>query len=101
MDQDKTSVPHLSTTPKSMSVLYTVKMNLMGAIAHGIGAYGFFDLFLWAHGSNYTICVGTFLVHADQPPSNTVYKENKEEMHVVQQDIALKQKPYEETPTQQ
>ncbi|WAR32001.1 OGG1-like protein [Mya arenaria] len=57
MDQEKTRLPHLPTTPKSLSNAWKVQFNLMGAIAHGIGIYGFFDPFQWSHGGNYTISI--------------------------------------------
>jgi hypothetical protein len=60
MDQDKTAIPRLCETPKSLGNIWRLKVNLMGAIVHGIGVYGFFDAFQWAHGASYTLSV---LVH--------------------------------------
>jgi hypothetical protein len=60
MDQDKTAIPRLCETPKSLGNIWRLKVNLMGAIVHGMGVYGFVDAFQWAHGASYTLSV---LVH--------------------------------------
>ncbi|XP_053393596.1 uncharacterized protein LOC128555383 [Mercenaria mercenaria] len=44
-------------TPKSLGNIWKVKSNLMGAIVHGYGLYGFFDSFQWSHGAAYTISI--------------------------------------------
>lgn len=60
MDQAKTSLPHFSTQSKSLSNIWRLRVHLMAAIVHGIGIFGFFDTFQWAHGSSFTISI---LVH--------------------------------------
>ncbi|XP_053378566.1 uncharacterized protein LOC128548166 [Mercenaria mercenaria] len=60
MDQDKTALPRLATTPKTLGNLWRVKVGLMAALVHGVGIYGFFDAYQWGHGSSYTISA---LVH--------------------------------------
>ncbi|XP_053385302.1 uncharacterized protein LOC123524917 isoform X2 [Mercenaria mercenaria] len=57
MDQEKTSIPKMYETPKSLGNIWKVKINLMGAIVHGYGLYGFFDSFQWSHGAAYTISI--------------------------------------------
>ncbi|VDI55323.1 Hypothetical predicted protein [Mytilus galloprovincialis] len=55
MDQAKTMIPHFTATPKFADGMWKLKTHLLGAIVHGIGAYGFFDIFQWPHGSNLTV----------------------------------------------
>ncbi|CAG2197711.1 unnamed protein product [Mytilus edulis] len=55
MDQNKTMIPHFNKPPKSTDGMWKLKTHLLAAKVHGVGIYGFFDIFQWAHGSNLTI----------------------------------------------
>ena len=44
MDQNKTAVPHFSTHSKTTAGLWKLKVHLTGAIHHGVGILGFFDV---------------------------------------------------------
>ena len=55
MDQNKTMIPHFNKPPKSTDGMWKLKTHLLAAKVHGVGIYGFFDIFQWPHGSNLTI----------------------------------------------
>ena len=57
MDQSKTTLPHFVNTPKHSDGMWKLRTHLLGAIVHGIGTYGFFDVFQYPHGSNLTVTI--------------------------------------------
>ncbi|XP_061171052.1 uncharacterized protein LOC133180592 [Saccostrea echinata] len=57
MDQSKTSLPHFVHASKFTSTMWKLRVHLIGVIVHGIGIYGFFDLFQYSHSTNLTISI--------------------------------------------
>ena len=55
MDQNKTMIPHFLNQAKATDSMWRLKSHLLAAKVHGIGIYGFFDVFQWPHGSNLTV----------------------------------------------
>lgn len=45
MDQSKTAISHIVHASKFTSTMWKLRTHLVGVIVHGIGIYGFFDLF--------------------------------------------------------
>ncbi|XP_071168335.1 uncharacterized protein [Mytilus edulis] len=57
MDQSKTEIPHFLYMSSLTSGMWKLKTHLVGALVHGVGLYGFFDWYQYAHSSNLTIHV--------------------------------------------
>lgn len=57
MDQSKTQLPHFVHASKFTSAMWRLRVHLVGVIVHGIGVYGFFDLFEYSHSTNLTLSV--------------------------------------------
>lgn len=57
MDQSKTQIPHFVHASKLTSSMWRLRVHLVGVILHGIGVYGFFDLFEYSHSTNLTLSV--------------------------------------------
>lgn len=57
MDQSKTQIPHFVHASKFTSSMWRLRVHLVGVILHGIGVYGFFDLFEYSHSTNLTLSV--------------------------------------------
>ena len=57
MDQSKTNIPHFQQKSKQTSGNSKLKTHVTGAIVHGQGAYGYFDICEWSHSSNMTIAI--------------------------------------------
>lgn len=55
MDQDKTNVPHLISTPKALSGAYTLETHVTGVRVHGRCTMMFIDCQQFPHDSNLTI----------------------------------------------
>lgn len=57
MDQSKTQIPHFVHASKFTCSMWRLRVHLVGVILHGIGVYGFFDLFEYSHSTNLTLSV--------------------------------------------
>ncbi|XP_062621696.1 uncharacterized protein LOC134283269 [Saccostrea cucullata] len=57
MDQSKTAIPHFVHASKFTSSMWKLRTHLVGVIIHGIGIYGFFDLFEYSHSTNLTLSI--------------------------------------------
>ena len=57
MDQSKTNLPHFQQKCKQTSGFWKLKTHVTGAIVHGQGVYGYFDVCQWKHSSNMTITI--------------------------------------------
>ena len=57
MDQSKTNLPHFQQKSKQTSGNWKLKTHVTGAIVHGQGVYGYFDICEWSHSSNMTIAI--------------------------------------------
>ncbi|CAG2204723.1 unnamed protein product [Mytilus edulis] len=57
MDQSKTEIPHFLYLSSLTSGIWKLRTHLVGALVHGVGLYGFFDWYQYAHSSNLTIHV--------------------------------------------
>ena len=57
MDQSKTNLPHFQQKCKQTSGFWKLKTHVTGAIVHGQGVYGYFDVCQWKHSSNMTIII--------------------------------------------
>ena len=57
MDQAKTNLPHFQQKTKQTSGSWKLKTHVTGAIVHGQGVYGYFDICEWPHSSNMTIAI--------------------------------------------
>jgi len=55
MDQDKTNIPHLISTPKALAGNYTLETHVTGVRAHGRSTMMFIDCQQFPHDSNLTI----------------------------------------------
>jgi hypothetical protein len=74
MDQAKTTLPHFVHASKFTSTMWRLRVHLVGVIVHGVGVYGFFDLFEFSHSTNLTLSVlmNIFYIHRDSLP-DTLY----------------------------
>ncbi|CAC5388899.1 unnamed protein product [Mytilus coruscus] len=57
MDQSKTEIPHFLYLSSLTAGMWKLRTHLVGALVHGVGLYGFFDWYQYAHSSNLTIHV--------------------------------------------
>ena len=55
MDQDKTNIPHLISTPKALAGNYTLETHVTGVRVHGRSTMMFIDWQQFPHDSNLTI----------------------------------------------
>ena len=55
MDQDKTNIPHLISTPKALAGNYTLETHVTGVRVHGRSTMMFIDCQQFPHDSNLTI----------------------------------------------
>lgn len=84
MDQAKTMLPHFLYNSKFSSTMWKLKVHLIGVIMHGIGIYGYFDIFEYPHSANLTIStILSTLMSLDEIPDifylqmDNCYRENK------------------------
>ena len=72
MDQNKTSLPHLTRTNKSAFNMWVMRTHVTGALAHGRHSYTFVDLHLWPHDANLTCTILLEILQHQKQQSGTL-----------------------------
>lgn len=90
MDQNKTSLPHLTRINKAAFNMWVMRTHVTGALAHGRQSYTFIDIHLWPHDANLTCTILLEILQHQQQSSvlppvlylqlDNCYRENKNQL---------------------